>query len=42
MQIVLFQTNQYTMSTQFNSQKHFYFKLLIYSNSSNSAYQDKY
>ena len=27
MQIVLFQTIQYSMSTQFNCQKHFYFKL---------------
>ena len=27
MQIVLFQTIQFTMSTQFNCQKHFYLKL---------------
>ena len=27
MQIVLFQTIQFNMSTQFNHQKHFYFKL---------------
>ena len=27
-QIVLFQTIQFSMSTQFSSQKHFYFKLL--------------
>ena len=40
-QIVLFQTIQFSMSTQFNCQKHFYFKLFsfisVYSNSSNSA-----
>ena len=40
MQKVLFQTIQFSMSTQFNCQKHFYFKLfgLFSSNTANSVW----
>ena len=34
---VLFQTIQFSISIQFNCQKHFYFEQFVYSNSSNSA-----